>query len=231
MRGPCVQLEDVWKVYNEGPRRFEALRGVTLSIDTGEFVALVGPSGSGKSTLLSLIGTLSLPTRGTIYLNGSDITKLSRAQLAELRNRAIGFVFQSYNLVSYLSALENVELPMLARGTPRAERRRRAQELLEELGLSAHLHRKPSELSGGEQQRVAIARALANEPSVVLADEPTGNLDSKAAHAVAGLLERISREKRVTIIMATHNLELVRYARRVVRLRDGQIEGQEVRAN
>ncbi|MER3601695.1 MAG: macrolide ABC transporter ATP-binding protein [Nitrososphaerota archaeon] len=227
-RQPFLELMDVWKVYSTGATSFEALRGVTLSVAKGEFLALVGPSGSGKSTLLSIAGTLALPSRGRVLLGGIEVAKLGRRELAELRNRELGFVFQSYNLVSYLSALENVELPMTAAGVPGEERRRRARALLEELGLAAHLNKKPAELSGGEQQRVAIARALANEPSLILADEPTGNLDSKSAHAVATLLKRICRERGVTVIMATHNLELVKYAQRMVRLRDGRIEGEEV---
>lgn len=227
-RQPFVELMDVWKVYSTGATSFEALRGVTLSVAKGEFLALVGPSGSGKSTLLSIAGTLALPSRGRVLLGGIEVAKLGRRELAELRNRELGFVFQSYNLVSYLSALENVELPMIAAGVSGEERRRRSRALLEELGLAAHLNKKPAELSGGEQQRVAIARALANEPSLILADEPTGNLDSKSAHAVATLLKRICQERGVTVIMATHNLELVKYAQRMVRLRDGRIEAEEV---
>ena len=191
-------------------------------------VAVVGPSGSGKSTLLNLIGALDRPTKGQVFIDGVDISRLKSKELAELRNKKIGFVFQMFNLIPYMNALENVELPMMASGVPTKERRKRAMQLLEAVGLASRAYNKPSELSGGEQQRVAIARALANSPSIVLADEPTGNLDSKSAWEVVNLLKRINEEKSVTIIVITHNLEITTVCDRVVYLRDGIIEKEVV---
>lgn len=219
-----VKAVDLWKVYKLGKVEYAALRGVNLSIGRGEMVAIVGPSGSGKSTLLNLMGALDRPTRGHIYLDGVELSSLGGSELAEIRNKKIGFVFQTFNLVPYMNALENVELPMVASGLPARRRREEATRLLEAVGLADRLFNKPSELSGGEQQRVAIARALANSPSIVLADEPTGNLDSKSTRDVVNLLKKINEEKEVTIIIVTHNLEVASACDRIVYLRDGAVE-------
>ncbi|MDJ0274427.1 MAG: ABC transporter ATP-binding protein [Nitrososphaerota archaeon] len=225
-----LELIDVWKVYRTGSVEYPALRGVTLRIEDGEFVAVVGPSGSGKTTLLNLVGALDLPTKGDIVLNGTSYTSLGRSGLNELRRKELGFVFQTFNLLSHLTALENVELPLIAAGVPRSERRRRALEMLARLGMENKASKKPTELSGGEQQRVAIARALVNNPSVILADEPTGNLDSANAKNVVELLREINKREGKTILLVTHNLEIAEYADRIVRMRDGRVES-EVRRN
>ncbi|MEM0375912.1 MAG: ABC transporter ATP-binding protein [Nitrososphaerota archaeon] len=225
-----LELIDVWKVYRTGSVEYPALRGVTLRIEDGEFVAVVGPSGSGKTTLLNLVGALDLPTKGDIVLNGTSYTSLGRSGLNELRRKELGFVFQTFNLLSHLTALENVELPLIAAGVPRSERRRRALEMLARLGMENKASKKPTELSGGEQQRVAIARALVNNPSVILADEPTGNLDSANAKNVVELLREINEREGKTILLVTHNLEIAEYADRIVRMRDGRVES-EVRRN
>ena len=203
---------------------YPALRDVSLSIPKGEFAAIIGPSGSGKTTLLNLIGTLDKPTKGEVFLDGTPTSALRGNGLAELRNRKLGFVFQFFNLVPYLTAEENVQLPLVAMGVPTSKRSMKAKEVLNQLGLGDKVNKKPSELSGGEQQRVAIARALANEPPIVLADEPTGNLDTKSAENVASVLRTICEERGVTVIMVTHNLELCKYINRMVYLRDGSIE-------
>ncbi|MEM0450397.1 MAG: ABC transporter ATP-binding protein [Nitrososphaerota archaeon] len=225
-----LELIDVWKVYRTGSVEYPALRGVTLRIEDGEFVAVVGPSGSGKTTLLNLVGALDLPTKGDIVLNGTSYTSLGRSGLNELRRKELGFVFQTFNLLSHLTALENVELPLITAGVPRSERRRRALEMLARLGMENKASKKPTELSGGEQQRVAIARALVNNPSVILADEPTGNLDSANAKNVVELLREINEREGKTILLVTHNLEIAEYADRIVRMRDGRVES-EVRRN
>ncbi len=223
-----VRLSDVWKVYQIGAIEYTALKGVSLSIRRGEFVSIVGPSGSGKTSLLNLVGTLDVPTRGEVYLDGVPTSKLRGNELASLRNRTLGFVFQSYNLVPHLSAIQNVELPMMAAGVAGTDRRRRAAQLLEQLGLGDKSNKKPGELSGGEQQRVVIARALVNDPSIILADEPTGNLDSKAAASVASILRSVSEEAKVTVVLVTHNMEVARYSQRIVFLRDGEVEKEEL---
>lgn len=223
-----VRTEDLWKVYGIGSLEYVALRGVTLSVSKGEFISVVGPSGSGKTTLLNLIGTLDRPTKGEILIDGISTSRLKGNQLAQLRNKKIGFVFQSYNLIPYLSAVENVELPLMALGTSASERRQKAKQLLAELGVADMANKKPRELSGGEQQRVAIARALVNDPSIILADEPTGNLDSKSALTVASVLKALSKERNVTVLMVTHNMEVAKYSERIVYLRDGAVE-REVR--
>jgi len=225
-----LELIDVWKVYRTGSVEYPALRGVTLRIEDGEFVAVVGPSGSGKTTLLNLVGALDLPTKGDIVLNGTSYTSLGRSGLNELRRKELGFVFQTFNLLSHLTALENVELPLIAAGVPRSERRRRALEMLARLGMENKASKKPTELSGGHEQRVAIARALVNNPSVILADEPTGNLDSANAKNVVELLREINKREGKTILLVTHNLEIAEYADRIVRMRDGRVES-EVRRN
>jgi putative ABC transport system ATP-binding protein len=224
-----VELKDVWKIYRLGSIEYPALRGVSLSINRGSFVSIVGPSGSGKTTMLHLIGALDKPSRGEIYVNGIPISRLSENKLAEFRNKTIGFVFQQYNLIPYLSAIENVEMPMMVSGVSLAERRKRAKWLLEQLGLGDKIWKRPSELSGGEQQRVAIARALANNPKLILADEPTGNLDSRNARIVVDLLKRINSEMGVTIVVVTHNMEVAAETEKIIYLRDGLVVKEEVR--
>lgn len=217
-----VRLENVRKVYSLGRVKVEALRGVNLSIFSGDYVSLMGPSGSGKSTLLNLIGALDKPTSGRVLINGIDIEKLSSKALAKLRREKIGFVFQQFNLLQRLTALENVELPMWFAGVSREKRRKRARELLELVGLGKRIHHKPTELSGGEMQRVAIARALANNPEIILADEPTGNLDSASGAEIIELLEELNRLGK-TLIVVTHDQEFGSRARRRIRIRDGRI--------
>lgn len=219
-----IKLENVARVYQMGKTLVPALRGLNLEIADGEFVAIMGPSGSGKSTLMHLIGALDVPTQGRILLNGVDIVQQNGNQLAELRGKKVGFVFQTFNLVPTLSALKNVELPMIFQRVPRRERYERARRLLEQVGLGDRLHHKPSELSGGECQRVAIARALANDPQILLADEPTGNLDAESGEQIMRILKHLNEEKKMTIIVVTHNPEVARYAHRVIRMRYGQIE-------
>jgi len=197
---------------------------VNLEVEEGEFLCVVGPSGSGKSTLLSLIGGLDHPVRGQVLVNGVDITTLDENGLASYRRQSVGFVFQTFNLIPTMTALQNVELPLIFAGVPASKRRERAMDLLKRIGLSERVHHRPVELSGGEQQRVAIARALANDPPLILADEPTGNLDSKTGHEVMKLLKELNRMGNHTVIMVTHNLEMASaYADRIVRLRDGRL--------
>ncbi|MDD1775895.1 MAG: ABC transporter ATP-binding protein [Candidatus Methanomethylicus sp.] len=212
------------KVYNIGKTGFAALSGVTISIEKGDFIAIVGPSGSGKSTLLNLFGALDRPTQGQITIDGNDISKMSDDDLADVRNAEIGFIFQNFYLLSYMSALENVEVPMMAAGIPITKRRERAKALLGMVGLQGLEKRKPSELSGGQQQRVAIARALANSPKIIMADEPTGNLDSKSSSEIIEILRHLCREETVTILMVTHNMVLVKYCNRILYVKDGEIE-------
>ncbi|WP_061300463.1 ABC transporter ATP-binding protein [Herbidospora cretacea] len=202
----------------------DALRGVDLTIGDGEFAAIIGPSGSGKSTLMHLLGCLDRPTSGVLKVGGVDVSTLDDTRLAELRNRMIGFVFQSFHLLGRTSALDNVALPLVYRGVPRAERRRRAREALEAVGLAHRLDHRPSQMSGGEQQRVAIARALVGDPQVVLADEPTGNLDTRNGDEVMGLLERLNADQGVAIVLVTHEPEVAGRARRQIHVRDGLIE-------
>jgi putative ABC transport system ATP-binding protein len=219
-----IKLENVARVYQMGQTLVQALRGLNLEIADGEFVAIMGPSGSGKSTLLHLIGGLDLPTTGQVLLDDLDIAQQNGNQLAELRGRKVGFVFQTFNLVPTLSALKNVELPMIFQKVPRKERYEKARRLLEQVGLGDRLHHKPSELSGGECQRVAIARALANNPQILLADEPTGNLDAESGEQIMQILKRLNEEQKMTIIVVTHNPDVARYAHRIIRMRYGQIE-------
>jgi putative ABC transport system ATP-binding protein len=208
----------------------DALRGVDLCIDAGEFVAIVGPSGSGKSTLMHLLGCLDRPTSGTLRVSGVDVATLSDTRLAELRNRRIGFVFQSFHLLARTSALDNVALPLVYRGVPRGDRRRRARAALEAVGLGHRVDHRPSQMSGGEQQRVAIARALVGDPEVVLADEPTGNLDSRNGAEVMGILERLNHDRGVAVVLVTHEQEVAARARRRVHVRDGRIERDSAEA-
>lgn len=219
-----IRLENVARVYQMGKTLVPALRGLTIEIADGEFVAIMGPSGSGKSTLMHLVGGLDAPNQGHVLLDGVDIAQQNGNQLAELRGKKIGFVFQTFNLVPTLSALKNVELPMIFQKVPRRERYEKARQLLEQVGLGDRLHHKPSELSGGECQRVALARALANDPQILLADEPTGNLDAESGEQIMQILKKLNEEKKMTIIVVTHNPEVARYAHRIVRMRYGQIE-------
>jgi putative ABC transport system ATP-binding protein len=224
-----IELKNVHKVYPMGEVSVPALRGINLTIHPGEFVAIMGPSGSGKSTLMHLIGCLDLPSDGVVQLDGKDITQLDEDTLAQIRGKKVGFVFQTFNLIPTLTAQENVELPLFFQGVPREKRRARAAELLRKVGLDGRLHHKPAQLSGGERQRVAIARALANDPEIILADEPTGNLDSESGKAILELLAQLHREGK-TIILVTHNPEAAAYAQRIVRIRDGRLV-EEVAAN
>ncbi|MGQ9782176.1 MAG: ABC transporter ATP-binding protein [Nitrososphaeria archaeon] len=219
-----VRTQGLGKVYRRGTIEYAALKNVSISISRGELVSIVGPSGSGKTTLLNLIGTLDRPTSGEVYINGVPTSKLSGKELTMLRGKTLGFIFQSYNLIPYLNAIENVGLPLMTLNVSNTKRREKAGRLLAELGLADKVDKKPNELSGGEQQRVAIARALVNDPSLILADEPTGNLDSKTAKGVASLLKNISEKEKVTIVMVTHNLEITGVSDRIIYLRDGSVE-------
>ncbi|MEN2975402.1 MAG: ABC transporter ATP-binding protein [Candidatus Caldarchaeales archaeon] len=228
-RGTVIELIDLKKTYYSNGIPTAAIRGISLKIIDGEFVAIVGPSGSGKSTLLNIIGALDRPTSGKVLIDGVDISKLSDDELAEIRNKKIGFIFQVYNLLSRISVIRNVELPLIVRGVASHERRIRALKALEEVGLRDKAFNKPNQLSGGEQQRVAIARALITDPKILLADEPTGNLDSANAKIVAEIFRKLN-EKGRTIIMVTHNMEMASYAKRIIYLRDGMILREEVNA-
>ena len=220
---PLIRLRDVWKVYRLGDVEVRALRGVSLDIRAGELLAIIGASGSGKSTCMNLIGCLDQPTRGTYRLGDVDVSTLSVNERAAIRSRRIGFVFQNFNLLGRSTALENVALPMIYANVPFAEQRRRARELLAAVGLHGREEHMPSQLSGGQQQRVAIARALANGPSLLLADEPTGNLDTQSSTEIMDLFLRLRRERRLTIIVVTHEPHIAYYAERVVTFRDGRI--------
>ena len=215
-----IELENITKVYHMGKVEVPALRGVSLSVQQGEMVALIGASGSGKSTLMNIIGFLDKPTEGRYILEGVDVSQLNDNKLAEMRNKKVGFVFQTYNLLPRASALSNVELPLVYGGS--GQKRKRAMEALERVGLAARARHKPTELSGGEQQRVAIARALVNDPSIILADEPTGNLDSSATAEIISIFCRLNQEG-ITIVMVTHEPDVAAQAKRIIRLLDGQI--------
>jgi putative ABC transport system ATP-binding protein len=218
-----IQVKDLVKVYSLGEVEVIALQGVSLSIDRGEFVAIMGASGSGKSTFMNILGFLDQPTSGQYLLESINGENLSRDELAEIRNRKIGFVFQGFNLLSRTSALENVELPLLYAGTSTSKRKELARKSLSAVGLEGREHHYPSQLSGGEQQRVAIARALVNEPSILLADEPTGNLDTKTSEEIMGIFQYLNRDKGITIIMITHEADIASFAKRVILFRDGKI--------
>ena len=226
-----IEIRDIYKIYNEGKEsEVRALDGVSLSIDRGEFVAIVGQSGSGKSTLMNVLGCLDIPTYGEYHLNGTDVTRLSDRQLAHIRNREIGFIFQGYNLIQELNALENVILPLIYQGVPLWEREERAMEALARVGMGDRAHHRPSEMSGGQQQRVAIARAIATRPPIIMADEPTGALDSKTGQHVLEILRELYRGG-TTVILITHDNGIAATARRMVRLSDGVVisdETQEV---
>jgi putative ABC transport system ATP-binding protein len=223
-----LKVENIVKVFDSAAGRVAALRGVNLSIRKGEFVAIVGPSGSGKSTLLNMIGALDRPTSGKVFINGVDVFSLSDAELATMRNHLIGFIFQSYNLINRTTVLKNVELPAILTGMDGGKREQRALKILEVLGISDKVRFKPSNLSGGQQQRVAIARALMNDPAIILADEPTGNLDTKTGNEVFDLLRMLSSKFRRTIVMVTHNPELAETTDRAIYIRDGMVEKEVV---
>lgn len=218
-----ISVEDLRKTYIMGPTKVHALRTITLDIYNNEFVALMGPSGSGKSTLMNLIGCLDTPSSGTYVLNGTNVSTMTDSELAEVRNKEIGFVFQTFNLLPRLSALENVALPLVYSGISKAQRNNRALEVLDAVGLGDRSHHKPNEMSGGQRQRVAIARALVNNPSIILADEPTGNLDTKTSLEIMEIMEQIHAQGN-TIILVTHEPEIARHCHRIVRLRDGEVE-------
>ena len=222
-----VQCENVKKTYRQGRIAVEALRGISLAIPQGGFVALAGPSGSGKTTLLNLIGGLDSPDSGEIQVDGLRLSQLTPAQLAELRLRKIGFVFQAFNLIPVLSALENVEYVMLLQGVAAAQRRQRAQTILDEVGLTGEYHRRPAELSGGQQQRVAVARAIVSQPAIVLADEPTANLDAKNSHNILQTMQSLNTKLETTFIFATHDEKVIGYLKRKISLDDGKVAGDE----
>lgn len=217
-----IEVRDVYKIYNPGENQVNALDGVSITIDEGEFVAIIGQSGSGKSTLMNMLGLLDTPTHGEYYINGKLVDDLTDDQMSVIRNEEIGFIFQGFNLISSLSALENVELPLVYRGMPKQERREISQQALERVGLGSRIHHLPAEMSGGQQQRVAVARAIAAKPPVILADEPTGNLDTKSTKEVMAILHELKDEGR-TVIVITHDNEIAEEAERVIRIRDGKV--------
>lgn len=225
-----IETEDVCKYYKVGDVTIRALDGVSLNFQRGEYVSIVGPSGSVKTTLFNIIGGLDRPTKGGVYIDDIEISKLDAYELAWLRCHKIGYIFQTFNLLPVMSALENVSLPMIFAGTSRRERAKKAIEILEKVGLGERLHHKPSELSAGQQQRVALARALANDPSIILADEPTGNLDSQTGLEIIKLLRTLNKEKGVTVIAATHDLKIIDVSDSIVWMRDGKVERVEKRA-
>ena len=220
---PVIQLDHIHKTYTMGDVAVHALRGISLTIREGEFVAIMGASGSGKSTTMNIIGCLDRPTRGTYILDGEDVSEMSKDERADIRCQKIGFVFQGFNLLSRTSALENVELPMLYAGVDGAERDRRAKEALAAVGLAGREQNHPNQLSGGQQQRVAVARALVNDPALILADEPTGNLDSRTSVEVMEIFQRLNRERGITLVLVTHEPDIAQYAQRVVVFKDGKI--------
>jgi putative ABC transport system ATP-binding protein len=224
-----IRMTDIRKVYDTGKVKVEALKGIDLTIGPGEFVAIVGPSGSGKSTLMNLVGCLDTPTSGTYVIAGEDVSRLTRDQLADVRNRRVGFVFQNFNLLPAISAFENVEMPMLFGGVAVKERRARAQELLERVGLGDRMDHKPTELSGGQMQRVAIARALSMNPDILLADEPTGNLDTSSGTDIMSVFTDLHKQGR-TLVIITHDMVLAKRASRVVEIRDGRIVSDQAPA-
>ncbi|MEM1525033.1 MAG: ABC transporter ATP-binding protein [Nitrososphaerales archaeon] len=219
-----IVCENVHKVYTSGGYYTPALRGISLHINAGEFVCIMGPSGSGKSTLLNLMGALDRPTKGKVFIDGVDLSQLNDYALAELRNQKIGFIFQTFNLIQRMTALENVEVPLLIRNIPDREIREKARRILGWVGLANRIHHTPDRLSGGEQQRVAIARALITQPKIILGDEPTGNIDTKATHSIMKLLKYLNEKLKITMVIVTHNMEVAAYAQRVFHIRDGVIE-------
>ena len=228
MARPVIELHNICKIYRMGEIEVRALCGVTLSVEPGEILAIMGPSGSGKSTMMNIVGCLDQPTTGQYILEGQDVGQMDDDQLAVVRNRRIGFVFQTFNLLARTSALENVMLPLTYAGIPRAERLERAREALEAVGLGERMDHTPNELSGGQQQRVAIARALINSPAIILADEPTGNLDSRSGADVMTILQGLNRDRGITVILVTHDPRIARHTQRVLHLYDGQVVREEL---
>jgi putative ABC transport system ATP-binding protein len=229
MSDTVISVRDLTKTYQVGDIEVRALRGASLDVHRGEFICVTGPSGSGKSTFMHIVGCLDRPTSGQYFLDGKDVSKLSKDDLAGIRNKKIGFVFQGFNLLSRTTALDNVELPLLYNGgghrMKTAERHRRAKEVLEIVGLGQRMDHYPNQLSGGQQQRVAIARALINEPSMILADEPTGNLDTRTSIEVMGIFQRLNKERGITVLLITHEMDIAEYGTRIIRFRDGRIVG------
>ncbi len=227
MGQPVIEIQDITKVYQMGEVEVHALRGVSLSVEPGEIIAIMGPSGSGKSTLMNIIGCLDQPTAGIYWLDGEEVGQLDDDQLAAIRNRRIGFVFQTFNLLARTTALDNVALPLIYAGLGRSERQRRAREALGAVGLGDRLHHTPTELSGGEQQRVAIARSLVNQPAIILADEPTGNLDSRSGREVMAILQQLNRERGIIVVVVTHDPTISHHTSRILHLHDGRITEEE----
>ena len=225
-----ISLKNIRKTYDLGKVKIEVLKGLNATINKNEYVAIMGPSGSGKSTLMNILGCLDKPTIGNYVLNGTDVSQMNDDQLAEVRNKEIGFVFQTFNLLARLSGVENVALPLIYAGLNKANRNAKAESILQAVGLGHRMKHKPNELSGGERQRVAVARALVNDPSIILADEPTGNLDTKTSYEIMELFEEIHR-KGNTVIIVTHEEDIARYAHRIIRIRDGIIERDEINEN
>ena len=225
-----IRIENLYKIYQLGTQQVNALDGVSLSINRNDYLAIMGPSGSGKSTMMNILGCLDTPTSGRYILGGTDVSQMEDGELADVRNKQIGFVFQSFNLLPRYSALENVALPLIYSGLPANERREMAEKALETVGLADRMDHKPNELSGGQRQRVAIARAIINNPTIILADEPTGNLDTKTSVEIMNIFEKIYSQGN-TIILVTHEEDISRFARRIVRLRDGQIESDQINPN
>jgi putative ABC transport system ATP-binding protein len=226
---PLIETRELWKTYTMGEEEIHALRGVSIQIDRGEYVAIMGPSGSGKSTLMNLIGCLDTPSKGSYLLNEKEVAAMNDDELAQIRNEEIGFVFQTFNLLPRATALHNVELPLIYAGVPGKERQERARQALEKVDLTSRASHRPNELSGGQRQRVAIARALVNNPSILLADEPTGNLDSKTGNEIMGVFERLHATGN-TIVLVTHEADIAAYAHRTIHIRDGQVEKDVRRA-
>jgi len=223
MESPLIKLENVWKKYQIGKKELIILRDINLEIPSNSFTAIMGASGSGKSTLLHIMSCLDTPTKGNVFLQGQNISNLSEDELAEIRGKKIGFVFQRFNLLSHLNAFENVAFPMIFQGTRETERKKRAEETLSRMGLSHRMMHKPTELSGGQQQRVAIARALANNPEIIVADEPTGNIDSKTGQQIMEALLELHKTEKRTIIIVTHDTDIASYAKNIIKIKDGVI--------
>jgi putative ABC transport system ATP-binding protein len=228
MASPVIELQDICKIYQMGDIQVRALCGANLRVEQGEMIAVMGPSGSGKSTMMNILGCLDQPTTGTYLLDGRDISNIDDDQLAEIRNRKIGFVFQTFNLLARTSALDNVTLPLIYAGVPRTERLERAKGALESVGLADRMSHTPNELSGGQQQRVAIARSLVNNPAIILADEPTGNLDSKSGAEIMTILQWLNHYQGITIVLVTHDPRIAQHTNRVVHLYDGLITREEI---
>ncbi|MDK2896632.1 MAG: putative transport system ATP-binding protein [Candidatus Atribacteria bacterium] len=223
---PVIKVENLWKIYNLGEVKVEALRGISFEVTAGEFIAVMGPSGSGKTTLMNILGCLDRPTQGHYFLDGQEVSKLSQNELAHVRNKKIGFVFQNFNLLPRLTALQNVELPLIYADLPPQKRKERAEEVLRSVNLAERAHHYPNQLSGGQQQRVAIARALVNDPPLILADEPTGNLDTHSSEEIMQILQKLNQQGK-TIILITHERDIAEHCRRVLHFRDGQIVDNE----